>query len=447
MRIPSVLSSSSHPLGQLFYRYYWLQIALIAFAVVVGIGGSAFIIKGLLLKTALQQEMAHYWQRVEKNPQANLPDTKNLYGYRWNTTQPPAYLKHLSLQTGVHRIPIDGKERMTVYEQRQGQHVLLVFGESNVNRLVWLFGLAPLMVSLFVLYSVLWWFNQRARRHVSPIDQLAKALQRMNWDEPYLKSPTFQNVDTAGNLEAEHLKQALVQYHHALLDFIKREQQFTGDVSHELRTPLAVLRGNVQLCQSRYGQDKALTRLLNTVDDMQLLVDTLLAVARKKSKDIPQQQVQLSQLLQKLVDDVQPLAKARNMQITLTTLNEATKQLNPAMANMVFSNVIRNALNYSEGQVLDILLEGQRVIIADDGIGLTGEVRQLLTNPALIDDESQQYSPKGHGIGLQLVQRLCTSLNWRIELYDRVQLDILNNISHPQNPHKKGLAVVIYLNS
>lgn len=447
MRIPSVLSSSSHPLGQLFYRYYWLQIALIAFAVVVGIGGSAFIVKGLLLKTALQQEMAHYWQRVDKNPKANLPDTKNLYGYRWNTTQPPDYLQHLSLQTGVHRIPIDGKERMTVYEQRQDQHVLLVFGESNVNRLVWLFGLAPLMVSLFVLYSVLWWFNQRARRHVSPIDQLAKALQRMNWDEPYLKSPTFQNVDTAGNVEAEHLKQALVQYHHALLDFIKREQQFTGDVSHELRTPLAVLRGNVQLCQSRYGQDKALTRLLNTVDDMQLLVDTLLAVARKKSKEIPQQQVQLSQLLQQLVDDVQPLAKARNMQVKLTTLSEATKQLNPAMASMVFNNVIRNALNYSEGQTLDILLEGQRVIIADDGIGLTGEVRQLLTNPALIDDASQQYSPKGHGIGLQLVQRLCTSLNWRIELYDRVQIDILNNVSPQQHSNKKGLAVVIYLNS
>ena len=150
MRIPSVLSSSSHPLGQLFYRYYWLQIALIAFAVVIGIGGSAFIVKGLLLKTALQQEMAHYWQRVDKNPNANLPDTKNLYGYRWNTTQPPDYLQHLSLQTGVHRIPIDGKERMTVYEQRQDQHVLLVFGESNVNRLVWLFGLAPLMFSLFV---------------------------------------------------------------------------------------------------------------------------------------------------------------------------------------------------------------------------------------------------------------------------------------------------------
>ncbi|RYZ82623.1 MAG: HAMP domain-containing histidine kinase, partial [Moraxellaceae bacterium] len=220
------------------------------------------------------------------------------------------------------------------------------------------------------------------------------------------------------------------------------EQQFTGDVSHELRTPLAVLRGNVQLCQSRYGQDKALSRLLNTVDDMQLLVDTLLALARKKTQDIPQQQVQLSQLLQQLVDDVQTLAQARHMQIRLALHSDATKQLNPAIASMVFNNVIRNALNYSEGQHLDIVLEAQRVIIVDDGIGLTSEVRDLLSNPALINDEAQQYSPKGHGIGLQLVQRLCATLNWRVELYDRAQIDNLSFITGT-----KGLAVVIYLNS
>ena len=93
------------------------------------------------------------------------------------------------------------------------------------------------------------------------------------------------------------------------------------------------------------------------------------------------------------------------------------------------------------------MLDGQRVIIADDGIGLTGEVRELLTNPALIDDDAQQYTPKGHGIGLQLVQRLCSTLNWRVELYDRMQIDSLNTLNTQQNSVQKGLAVVVYLNS
>jgi hypothetical protein len=66
---------------------------------------------------------------------------------------------------------------MTVYGKRNGQHVLLVFGESNVNKIVWMFGLAPLMFSLIVLYSILWWSNRRAKRYFSPITRLANALR------------------------------------------------------------------------------------------------------------------------------------------------------------------------------------------------------------------------------------------------------------------------------
>ena len=65
-----------HPLGEVFNRYYWLQIGFIALSVVIGIGCSAWVIKGSLLRTALEQEMSHYWQRLERNPAAELPDTK-----------------------------------------------------------------------------------------------------------------------------------------------------------------------------------------------------------------------------------------------------------------------------------------------------------------------------------------------------------------------------------
>ena len=44
--------------------------------------------------------------------------------------------------------------------------------------------------------------------------------------------------------------------HEVLSEFIHREREFTGDVSHELRTPLTILKGNVQICQARYGNDR-----------------------------------------------------------------------------------------------------------------------------------------------------------------------------------------------
>lgn len=423
--------SNSHPLAYIFNRYYWLQLGLIGLSIVIGIACSAWVIKGSLLTTALQQEMAHYWQRVDKNPNADLPDTKNLYGYRWFSDNPPAQFANLTLESGVHRIFIDGKQRMTVYGERYGQHVLLVFGESNVNRLVWLFGLAPLMLSLFVLYSVLWWFNRRAHQQFSPITRLAMALHHIDWQRQEVSRSPFFNIETEGNLEAERLKEALEQYHQTLVDFVKREQQFTGDVSHELRTPLTVLKGNVQLCQSRYGQDKALTRLLNTIEDMQLLVDTLLALARNTTDTLPKEKYQLSSLLQELIQEIQPLSQSRNIQIEINVHDDSQLALNPSMSKMIFSNILRNALNYSEGQQIDVLIDAHKVIIADDGIGMN-----------LSTANTQQ--PKGHGIGLQLVSRLCARLDWRVELFDRQQF-FLSHKSMQDSPQKTGLVVVIYL--
>lgn len=424
---------SARPLSYIFNRYYWIQIALIAFSVVIGIVCSALVIKGSLLTTALQQEMAHYWLRVQKNPQADLPDTKNLYGYRWYSDNPPARFASLHLQPGVHRVFVDGKARMTVYGEQYGQHVLLVFGESNVNRLVWMFGLAPLMLSLFVLYSALWWFNRRAHQKFSPLTQLATTLQHIDWERQQSLQSPFDGVSTEGNMEAERLKQALEQYHQTLMAFIKREQQFTGDVSHELRTPLTVLKGNVQLCQSRYGQDKALSRLLNTIEDMQLLVDTLLALARNHTARLPKEPASLVGVLEQLVQELQPLAQSRHMHINIHVQHDVVLSLNPAMTSMIFSNVLRNALNYSQGQQIDIVIDAHKVMIADDGVGM----------PL---NRNSPVEPKGHGIGLQLVSRLCERLQWRVELYDRQQY-AQPIVDDPANAgvQKSGLVVVIYL--
>lgn len=431
----------AHPLGEVFNRYYWLQIGLIALSVVIGITCSAWVIKGTLLKTALEQEMAHYWERIERNPNADLPDTKNLYGYRWDK-EAPAQLQNMHLNEGVSRHFVDGKDRMTVYGERNGQHVFLVFGESNVNKLVWLFGLAPLMVSLFVLYSLLWWWNRRARRFFSPITRLANALDNIDWEHQNKEASPFQGISTDSNMEAEYLKQALEKYHQVLSEFINREREFTGDVSHELRTPLTILKGNVQLCQTRYGDHKSFTRLQNTIEDMQLLVDTLLAIARNTANTLTAENTMLSDLLDELVQYLNPVSHVKGIQIDLQKdMDEQTRKIYPSMTKMVFSNILRNALNYSQGSEIDVVLQKNKVLIADNGIGIH------LPNDAKVQELSNrqlQLQVKGHGIGLQLVQKLCMQLGWRVELFDRQYY-----ISTHQDVNLSsttGLIVVVYLN-
>ena len=393
------------------------------------------------MKTALEQEMEHYWVRVEHNPNADLPDTKNLYGYRWNNVTPTSF-QNMHLKPGVGRHFVDGKERMTVYGERNGQHVLLVFGESNVNKLIWLFGLAPLMLSLFVLYSVLWWWNRRARRYFSPITRLANALENIDWEHQNKEASPFKDISTDANMEAEYLKQALEKYHQVLNEFINREREFSSDVSHELRTPLTVLKGNVQLCQARYGDNKAFIRLGNTIEDMQLLVDTLLAISRNTTNTLTPEYRSIFNILHELQVDLESVGQVKGIQINLQQdLNEQTRLLYPSMTKMVFGNILRNALNYSQGSEIDIIVQKNKVLIADNGIGIN------LPNDVKVHELSYpqlKLQTKGHGIGLQLVQKLSRQLGWRVELFDRqYYLTIHNDIDLIPST---GLVVVVYLN-
>lgn len=431
-----------HPLGEVFNRYYWLQIGLIALSIVIGISCSAWVIKGSLLKTALEQEMAHYWERIERDPSAPLPDTKNLYGYRWYKVPPPAF-KHMEFHVGVNRQFIDGKERMTIFAEKNGQHVLLVFGESNVDKLVWFYGLAPLMLSLFLLYSLLWFWNRRARRYFSPITRLANALENIDWAHQKNQASPFQNIRTDSNVEAEYLKQALEKYHQVLSEFIEREREFTGDVSHELRTPLTILKGNVQLCQARYGESKVFTRLQNTIEDMQLLVDTLLAIARNTTNTLTMESTLISSVLEELTLDLHTLSQNKGISIQLQKcLSEQPRYIYPSMTKMVFGNILRNALNYSQGSEIDIILKENKVLIADNGIGIA-----LPNNVKVQELSNNQFELeiKGHGIGLQLVKKLCNQLGWRAELFDREYYLQVN--PKTELAMTTGLIVVVYLNA
>ena len=110
------------------------------------------------------------------------------------------------------------------------------------------------------------------------------------------------------------------------------------------------------------------------------------------------------------------------------------------MTKMVFGNILRNALNYSQGSEIDIILQKNKVLIADNGIGIN------LPNDVKVQELSSRQlklETKGHGIGLQLVQKLCMQLGWRVELFDRqYYLTIQSDLDLKPST---GLIVVVYL--
>ena len=89
-----------------------------------------------------------------------------------------------------------------------------------------------------------------------------------------------------------------------------------------------------------------LTRLNNTIEDMQLLVDTLLAIARNTTNTLSTEQRLLSHIIDELVSDLEVVSQAKGMMIHVQhQVPEQPRALYPSMTKMVLSNILRNALN------------------------------------------------------------------------------------------------------
>ena len=85
----------------------------------------------------------------------------------------------------------------------------------------------------------------------------------------------------------------------------------------------------------------------------------------------------------------------------------------PRVFQVVVSNLLRNACSYTDRGRIDVILEPDRVIVRDTGIGMSAESMVRVFEPFYRADPNR---PHGSGLGLSIVSRLCDRFGWKIEL-------------------------------
>lgn len=206
-------------------------------------------------------------------------------------------------------------------------------------------------------------------------------------------------------IDADYSEVELHQIATAFNDFLdetrrhlKRERNLVNMASHELRTPIAIASGALEIIDLRDNlnpKDKAtLQRAQQALEEMQENTTTLLKLSRGKSLDEGVEWVSLTETMEQMVDklalqgsDISRIAVQANAEYRLCT--------NQSMLSMLLSNLLRNALQHSTGQVT-IKLSSQQIEV-------------------LSDTAFQLSASQGNGLGLFIVSMICEHLGW--ELY------------------------------
>ena len=182
--------------------------------------------------------------------------------------------------------------------------------------------------------------------------------------------------------------------------FNQREQQFLKHASHELRTPLAIIQASLDTLnlQSNETSRPAVQRALKASANMRRLSAALLWLARESERPVDKSCIAVRDLCEQIINDHRYLLNNRQIDIC-SDISVDTLHIESDLFSIVVANLVRNAFMYSANGVIELKVSANGLHIANP---VQAEARS----------EKYNYSP-GFGLGLQLVQRICSRLDWQ----------------------------------
>ena len=411
-------------------RVYLMQVVLISLATVFGVMATAKIVEHVLVKQALKREAEHFWALYETDPDFARPDTRHMLGL---LTQPDGSSDSIpesfqSLTPGYHRVDLAGDRPIVFIEDFEDARLYLIFDERRVAALALVFGVLPLTGVLLVIYLMSFITWRKSRQLMSPLVQLAEMLRGAPITDPRAGRPEFDLIETEADSEVAVLVAALEAYADRLLDFVERERQFTRDASHELRTPLAVIRANLELLAARFPDVPSVYRIEDTVGDMEALIATLLLLARSEHRELPEERLIVNDLVLNMVERLQPLSASKNVALRSEQRSMLKLTAPEQVLSIVITNLVRNAINYTNSGSVEVIVGKNDVIVRDTGPGINPEDLERLLQPF---ERGVGNAEGGHGLGLAIVQRLCERFKWKLEVASEVGHGTQVRISFP----------------
>jgi signal transduction histidine kinase len=393
-----------------------IQVVLASLAIVVGMFLVSAVVKRSLINTALQEEAAHYWELYGASDAQPPPNSLNLRGYLvlkgHSNLQLPENLR--LLKSGFHELKDD--DLLVLVDEKPRGRLYLVFLRSQAERLAFYFGTVPIILTLVAIYAVSWLTYRASRRLVSPVNWLARQVSQWDPRRPDVSNLAPDKLPPDVQGEARQLASALHGLAQRVSTHVARERDFTRDASHELRTPLTVIRVASDMAMAEESTPRvarSLQRIQRAGRDMEAVIDAFLILAREAEVDPQSEDFEIVDILLDEADNARALLIGKPVDLEVTCNAKPRLHAPPRVMNVVVSNLLRNACSYTDQGRIDVILEQDRIVVRDTGIGMNEDAMARAFEPFY---RAEPTRPQGTGLGLSIVRRLCDRFGWKIEL-------------------------------
>ena len=393
-----------------------LMSALVAGVFAMGIVATVHVVEHKLTMTALSGGLRRLLAMDDINQWRHEPEKSELFFFE-NGPGPMALTEPLaSLPLGFQEISFNGDDFYAMVDAVGGRkYVLLRNQESFEQREHLLFVVVIVGFILSVMLAVALG-RLLARQVMAPVIRLARQVRHR--DQLISMAPALQ-PDYADD-EVGALALSFDQTLGRLRATLNREKLFTSDVSHELRTPLMVLASSCELLLANPSLEPRSTeqvrRIARASSEMRQLVETFLMLARKPEELGTAATCTLKEIADAQVEVWGRLIGEKGLEFVYEPKLAGTGRYDLTLLQSVMGNLLRNAWHYTDQGFVRLTLLNDSFVVEDSGIGIPEEKRHAMFQPFVRGDEQRG---EGLGLGLSLVQRICSHQQWQVQLVTR----------------------------
>jgi len=239
------------------------------------------------------------------------------------------------------------------------------------------------------------------------------------------------------------------QAYEAIENLIQERSRFMNRVAHNLRAPLAAMASMLEVVQDGYLGDmndklrKHLCRIDQRVQNMLLMIDELMTLAKSKSRQrrLEYRTVDLKVVTDRIHQTFQERAAQKNLSFKVTVPEDLPKiKGDQEMVEQMLENLVSNAIKYTpEGGRIGMTFwpganKTVRIILSDSGIGIPkDEIPRLFTE---FFRASNVQNAIGTGLGLTIVKEIVDQHGGQIQVESEEGLGTTFVIHLPFGPEE-----------
>ncbi|HEV2598172.1 ATP-binding protein [Sphingopyxis sp.] len=260
-------------------------------------------------------------------------------------------------------------------------------------------------LSLYLLLLVpIMLIAYRAARPLRDLTRAARANPALRDAEP---------LEEEGPSDVRDLIAAFNAYRSRIATMLSDKDRMLGAVGHDLRTPLASLRVRVEQVEDDQLRDK----MIASIEEMTAMLSDILALARSGAGTEAVERMPLRDLIGELAADYQE----RGKDVTVSGVAGVAVLARPMLLKRALRNLADNALAYGQRGRLSVTAEAgrARIIVSDDGPGLTEEQIRTLVEPFARGEQSRNRATGGAGLGLSIARDIAEGEGGSLALCNR----------------------------